>query len=439
MPIRLKSLGVFLLTFLMVIPMRITVGGSTVGIALLAAGCLSLYYVFERMRGRQRPARELRLFCLLYCLTTYFLIVATLGAASDLSMVLMCVYGTVMYAAALALVDIYRAIFGNRHVEATLKCLFLVGLVHSVIQITALVSEPIAKAIYSVVTLSEDSATHISQGYRSPGLFASGAAILGTFNAMVLIIGLVVFLRTTSRANGTKLLLLSTATIVQIAAIAISGRTGFVALGICVLVVLVYQVFRDPASRLAGNLAKLLSVTIVLAGIAALQFGLEEIEQNMRWSFEFIYSLLEGQGFKTESTTVLFGEMFFLPDGLWSLLFGTANFGRSAGMPFVNSDAGYVLMVFGGGFVGAALTMSVFVYVLAEALASKQRVVSMLLVSFVVAIFVINTKDFYFLQNSGVTQIIMICLALLMPKDKSLHAAALATRSPATSAATQSA
>lgn len=426
---RIGRFIVFVLTFLMLIPMQITLAGVTVGVALLVAGCLALRYLFDQLRGRPRPARELRMFCLLYALTIYFLIVAVAGKAADLSMVVMCLYGAIIYAAALALVDLYRAMFGAQYVDSALKGIFFTGLVHSVIQIAVLVYEPAANAIYGIVALSENSATHISQGYRSPGLFASGAAILGTFNAMVLVIGLVAYLRTTSRANGTKLLLLSIATILQLAAIAISGRTGFVALALCVMVVLAYQGIRGrPVFRLAGNLTRLSIVTILLVGIAALQFGVEEVEQNLRWSFEFVYSLLEGQGLATESTNILFGEMFFLPDGFWPLVFGTANFGRSAGMPYVNSDAGYVLMVYGGGFVGAVLTMSVFVYVLAEALASKRHVVSMLLVSFVAAIFVINTKDFYFLQNSGTTQIIMICLALLISKDKPLRAYARATR-----------
>ena len=421
---RVKRLFVFALTFLMLIPMQVKVAGVTVGVALLVAGCLALRYLFDQLRGRPRAARELRLFCLLFGLAIYFLFIAVLGRAADLSMVVMCLYGATMYAAALVLVDLYRAVFDAMHVESALKCMFSVGLVHSVVQIAVLASEPFANAIYSVVTLSEDSATHISQGYRSPGLFASGAAILGTFNAMVLVIGIVAFLRTTSRPSWTRLLLLSIATILQVVAIAVSGRTGFVALGICIVVVVAYQFLRDPKPRLAGNLARLMMVTTLLVGIAALRIGFEEIEQNLRWSFEFVYSLLEGQGLKTESTTILFGEMFFLPDGLWPLLFGTANFGRSPGLPYVDSDAGYVLMVFGGGFVGAALTMSVFIYVLGEALASRRHVVSMLLVSFVVAIFVINMKDFYFLQNSGATQIIMICLALLHSTHRPLRAAA---------------
>ena len=418
MPIGLKSLGIFLLTFLMVVPMQVGVGGATVGVALLVAGCLSLRYVFERLRGRPRPARELRLFCLLYGLMIYFLIVSVLGAVGDLSMVIMCVYGAIMYAAALVLVDLYRAVFGARYVEAALKCLFLVGLVHSMVQIAVLVNEPIANAIYGIVVLSDDSAIHINQGYRSPGLFSSGAAILGTFNALVLTIGLVIFLRTPSRTSWARLLLLALAAIVQLAAIAISGRTGFVALAVCVLVVLGYKLLRDPGTRLGSNLARLSLVSAVLLGIAALQFGVEEIDQNLRWSFEFVYSLLEGQGLKTESTTVLFGQMFFLPEGLGHVLFGTANFGRSPGLSYIDSDAGYVLMIFGGGFVGTALAMSVFGYVLAEALASRRHDVAMLLVAFVATILVINTKDFYFLQNSGVTQIILICLALLVSKHK---------------------
>lgn len=414
-PLRgLKRLSVFVLTMLMLIPMQVGVGDGVIGIALLTIGLLALRY-FLGLLGQDRPfTAEHLLFGLLFVLMTYFLGLAALGQVHDLSMVVMCVYGALMYAAALSLVRLYRSVFGTRYIEEGLKCIFWVGFVHAILQISVLLFEPVSQAVYSVVLLSEDSATHIRQGYRSPGLFSSGAAILGTFNAQVLIIGWVAFLRTPQRASVARLLAMALVSVVLVAAIAVSGRTGFVVLSLCLLVISCYQLLLDPSSRLVRNLVLVCVMIASLVVLVVIRFGTEGIEQNLRWSFEFIYSLMEGDGLKTASTSILFDEMFFLPGDIQSIIFGTTNFGRSPSLPYINSDAGYVLMLFGAGLVGIILTMSVFVYMLAMTVDSTRHDLVMLLVAFILTIFVINTKDFYFLQNSGVTQIIMMCFALLM-------------------------
>jgi hypothetical protein len=294
-----------------------------------------------------------------------------------------------------------------------LKSIFLLGLAHAIIQFLVLLVPSAADAIYSVVTLSEDSAEHISQGYRSPGLFSSGAAILGTFNAWVRVIGLVAYLRTPTRPSPLRVVLMSIAIIFEIAAIAISGRTGFVTLAIGLGTLFLYETFRDPRARLRRNLLLTLLCTTAILVAAALTVSTDNIEQNLRWSFEFIYSLSEGRGLATSSTSLLFEQMFFIPDGWLELLFGTGNFGRSPDLPYIDSDAGYILMIFGGGFVGMLLLMSLFVYILLMALRSKRHELSVLLIAFVATTFVVNVKDFYFIQNSGVSQLLMICFALL--------------------------
>jgi hypothetical protein len=413
-----------LVMFLFVVPMQVDLGGARVNTSLAAMALLAVAYLADQLLGRRPLGREHRLFALLGALLIWFLGVAVAGEARDFLAVQMCVYGIIMYAGALVLARRYGRHYGAGAPVALLKTLFALGLAHAAIQFAVLVLPAVSDAVYGVVALSENSAAHISQGYRSPGLFSSGAAILGTFNAWILAIGLVAHLRLPGRAPVWRVLALSVAAIVEIAAIAISGRTGFVALLICLLVIGAYEVVSDPRSRLGRNVALALLASAVIVAAGALTVSVDNIRQNLRWSFEFIYSISEGNGLATSSTSVLFQQMFFLPEGWFPLLFGTSNFGRSPDFPYVDSDAGYVLMMYGGGIVGTLLMTSVFAFIFGEALRSRTHPLVVLLLAFVGTILVVNVKDFYFIQNSGVSQLLLLCFAALVVMDEPVRARA---------------
>lgn len=408
----LRKILLALALFLLIIPMQLAILGTELNTSLAIMVGLSAWYFFDQFAMHRPLTREHTMFAHLGLLLIYFLGVAVAGEARDFHIVQMCVYGILMYSSSLTLVRIYRKIYQDRWIGTVLKSIFLLGLMHAVIQFLVLLVGPVADAVYSIVKLSDESAIHISQGYRSPGLFSSGAAILGTFNAWVILIGLVAFLRQPGRPSVLCLLLMALATIVEIAAIAVSGRTGFVALAIGLAVVAAYEIVTDRQSRLGRNLGLVMLTCVTMLSVAALTVSTENLEHNLRWSFEFLYSLSEGRGLSTGSTSVLFEQMFFLPDGWFQLLFGTSNFGRSADFPYVDSDAGYVLMIFGGGVFGMLLMMSFFVYIFVASLHTKRHELAVLLIAFVVTTFVINVKDFYFIQNSGVSQLLIICFAL---------------------------
>jgi hypothetical protein len=413
---RLRRLALFVLTFLAVVPMQITLGGTTIGVALLVLGVLALAR-FARMLFEPRiPRLELQWLLLVAVLGLVFLLGSLRVAAQDLSMPINCLYGIVIFAGAMTLARSYARLYGPGFVDAALLALFLVGLLQSLVQIGVLVSEPLSQWVYGLVALSEDSRTHIEQGYRSPGLFSSGAAVLGTFNALVLAIGLTATLRPSLSPTWRRIAWVALATLLQIAAIAVSGRTGFVVLALYLALLAGRGLLRARPALAGWNLLWIGAILIGLALAFVAWIGIEAIEDNLRWSFEFVYSLLEGQGLKTESTSVLFGDMFFLPESFAGLLLGSGSFGRSPNLVYIDSDAGYILMIFGGGVLGTALAMSVFGLVLRHArrLRRVHPPLAFLLGFLVLAVVIINMKDFYFLQNSGVTQLILFCYALLL-------------------------
>jgi hypothetical protein len=413
---RLPRMALFVLTFLAVVPMQVTLGGATVGVALLVLGVLALAR-FARMLFEPRiPRLELQWLLLVAVLGLVFLLGSLRVAAQDLSMPINCLYGIVIFAGAMTLARSYARLYGPGFVDAALLSLFLVGLLQSLVQIGVLVSEPLSQSVYGLVALSEDSRTHIEQGYRSPGLFSSGAAVLGTFNALVLAIGLAATLRPSLAPTWRRIVWVALATLLQIAAIAVSGRTGFVVLALYLASLFVRWLLRVRPALAGPNLLKVSALLALVVFILVADVGIESIDDYLRWSFEFVYSLIEGEGLKTESTSILFGSMFFVPDTFAGLLLGTGNFGRSSGLAYIDSDVGYILMLFGGGVIGALASMSVFglIYAQSRRLRQAHRPLAFLIGFFVVAVLVVNVKDFYFLQNSGVTQLILFCYALLL-------------------------
>jgi hypothetical protein len=425
-----KHLLLPLALFLLVVPMQLQLGSLRFNTSLAIMLLLAAAYFVDQIAGRRPLGREHRLLALLGLLTIWFLGISLSGEVRDVAVVQMCIYGVIMYASSLVLVRAYGRLHGEDATGMVLKTLFVLGAIHSVIQCLVLVSPAVSGVVYGIVALTQESATHISQGYRSPGLFSSGAAILGTFNAWILTIGFVAFLRLPSRVTLVRCLVMSLLTILEIAAIAVSGRTGFVALLICLSTIGVYEAFTDAGSRLGRNVLLVLAGCAVLLAGAALTLSTDNIESQLRWSFEFLYSLSEGEGLATGSTALLFHQMFFLPDGWMHLLFGTSNFGRSPEFPYVESDVGYVLMLYGGGVVGTLLMLSVFVFMLGEATRARRHEVAVLLFAFLATLFVVNVKDFYFIQNSGVTQLLMLCFALLTAGASPRRAPAPGPREP---------
>ncbi|NML15082.1 hypothetical protein [Azohydromonas caseinilytica] len=412
----LRRLALLVLTFFCVLPMQFQVGSRGMGLAILILGLLSIGFFLERLHNDRLGKYEGQIIALLLILTTVFLLGAVRVGVKDTAMLVQSIYGIVMLCGFMSLAQQYARAYGDCFVDAALKHILLIGVLHAILQAIILLSAPVSQAIYSVIFLSEEAKIHISQGYRSPGLFSLGAAILGTFNALVLVAGVLTLLRPENRPSWVSVIVVALAVLIQIAGIAISGRTGFVVV-MLFGAALAARGLLDRRYPLVGlNVFKVILVLQLLL-LGSLAFiDVESIEANLQWSFEFIFSLIEGRGLETQSTSMLFEEMFFLPDTAWELLIGTGNFGRSADLPYIDSDPGYILMIFGGGLFGTLLAMSFFALIFWQSfcLRCHHRAVAFFIQFSVVAIFILNLKDFYFLQNSGVTQILLFSHALLL-------------------------
>jgi len=167
-----RRAGLFCLTFLCIIPMQITLGRVTVGVALVMMGLLTLIHVGLLILAPRSELHDSGFVLVLFVSLIYFLANALMGGMRDTTAVVICLYGFVIFSASLVLALGHRRLYGPGFVSAGLWSIFAVGVLNAAVQIAVLANEDVSAAVYAWVNISEDSATHISQGYRSPGLFS---------------------------------------------------------------------------------------------------------------------------------------------------------------------------------------------------------------------------------------------------------------------------
>jgi hypothetical protein len=194
----------------------------------------------------------------------------------------------------------------------------------------------------------------------------------------------------------------------------LSGRTGFFVFGFG----LIYYLIVSWAQGKKLHFKNILIVNFILFLIPVLILtyvvDFSDFERMINWFFEIFINVLEGNGATSASTDVLLNDMYFLPDGAMNLLFGTFNFGRSDYLPYINSDVGYVLFIYGAGLLGLFISFSLYGYFYIVSLNFKndQRL-SFILKFILFMVFIGNFKDEYYFSIDGITPILMIIVALI--------------------------
>jgi hypothetical protein len=157
---------------------------------------------------------------------------------------------------------------------------------------------------------------------------------------------------------------------------------------------------------------------IILASILLLKYVLthfSEIDSSWGLSFfEELFSLLTtGHSGTTDELT---GRMFFLPDeSLLSLLFGT---GESVFLSSThNSDVGYVIQTYYGGFIFLLLILSLMIYMSSRAFKILGRK-NWFAFIFFFSIFVLNFKGFYFASTPGFRFLSLLYVYYILKKKR---------------------
>ena len=131
-------------------------------------------------------------------------------------------------------------------------------------------------------------------------------------------------------------------------------------LGICA--VCLFTLVGLFASRIAGILCllvafalappKVKALMLLVCWVAALYIlSIIEDSETLKWAFEMLINFVNGEGFTTESSDILIGRMYFIPDSWITMFFGDFYYLNPDGSYYGGTDAGFMrLMLYFGIF-----------------------------------------------------------------------------------------
>ncbi|WP_368193338.1 hypothetical protein [Aeromonas sp. s8] len=407
----------FILTALLVIPMKISVPNVTVSylIAVMLVG-LSLLNITIRMRVNTR------VFGLLWPILVVILIAPLFSFGNpDFYVINLIFRGLLFIIAGYALSMLYFYLYGQRFEMKLLSNIFYIGVVNSSIAVLALISRDFSLALYRFIEISDNAKIHLEQGYRATGLFYSGVSTLSLFNAVIFFIGILIFFGKSHQDNPQEvfykssnrtILALITLTIVFIST-CVAGRLGLMLILLTVISVVFFPGHIIYKKRLLRY--------FILSGLFVslfLFFYYERIEYILRWAFELVFNWLSSNEFSSKSSDLLFDTMYFLPEREIDIFFGTGTFGRGDGAKYIDSDVGYVLMIFYGGVTSIAVLMFVYAKILYDAFSSGKSLVKIVVIYTLLVIFLANFKDVYLYGLNGINQLLFILSGALVIQYK---------------------
>jgi hypothetical protein len=306
----------------------------------------------------------------------------------------------------------YRRRYRREFAQRLMFHIFLVGTFHAVIIVAIIMVPQFGEWMKGTFYYTDK--TLDLWGIRSPGLAVSGFGVLSLSQAMTGVLGLALLLM--PREPGVSIprgWILAGLPLIVLSIIA-SGRTGLVGLAFAFGVLFLFNA-RAILSNRRTRRVFVFSMCGLVAFVAVMLTLAEgsEYADIIRWAFEFYFTYEDRGEVATGSTNIVFESMYFLPDTITGRLLGTGNFGRLE--PPLPSDVGYVLFIFGSGFVGLMSLLVIFVYVTVKALGAMRKVPMVGNAAFVITLMIVvaNFKDPFFFHIYGTSQILFIIFALM--------------------------
>jgi hypothetical protein len=339
--------------------------------AVVMLACLSPVILTSRPR---LPKAMLTTLLLAALVLGYGLILVLLNGAGDLTALKLPGKVVLYVVAAWSLVSLYRlGVDKGTAASRIIRDLILAGLVNVATIFATLLSPSFASYAMKVVELPEAASWWLQASQRSFDIGIGGGDGLGVS------LGFLFFLiiNRARRAGWPFRLLL--ASLVVLAAIAITAVTGQV-LALAAIAYCFLLACRRPTVT-QGAIKACVAGALLLAIIASSSWALTErgysfaggadtraqIANMLSRSFSYITNYLESGYLGNQSTRKIINEMYIYPERSSHFILGDANFGRSDVRPYIPSDVGYVLMVFGSGIVGLLLFLMVILQMLAAA------------------------------------------------------------------------
>jgi hypothetical protein len=292
------------------------------------------------------------------------------------------------------------------------------GILQSAIVIATFISPGFKYFLYNFISITEKSNRYLFGevlNERYQGIVCSGFSFLSTTHALLLVVGVFGFYMSNRKYRLNEIILFCLGQLVIFVSIVLIGRTGFVVILIFLSAFFIIRVSDiTKYLRLSKKSIKLYSVFLVLSFTILFNVDVSKYSDNINYAFETVIAYTESRELDRSVTGILQNHYIF-PDTTLEMLFGTGNFGRSANLPRIPSDVGYVLFIFGAGIFGILVGYSF--YLMGFYYSYKYHRLNPYLSTFIVVylfvIIIVNLKDFYYISYSGYTQIYFIAICAL--------------------------
>ncbi|GLT13180.1 hypothetical protein [Vibrio algivorus] len=275
--------------------------------------------------------------------------------------------------------------------------------------IVTLLMPSFSDALYFIVDTDPKNLVHIESGRRSSGLFYFGGSILSIFNSLLVIILMMMYREGDS--NIRKILNLSAIGILALC-IFISGRLG-VFFMLSVLMISLFLPYKF--SYINKKLLILSSALFLLFLIVVISTYGDNISVLINWAFEFFQDTDKLINFFSDSN---YSRMFIFPK---DILFGDGVYGRHSNIASVDSDLGFIQIIYYSGLSGLILFFLALVLLyLSVVMSGSKRIYKFMFYICLLAFIIGNLKDIYLFTSQGVTQLLMLLYCVAIKSDHKL-------------------
>lgn len=397
---------IFLLLFFIIFSPHISIFNLTIKSVYLFVVIPSIFG-FIKFLQKKSLHKFIKLTIILLCISLiYNFITYFLHGFVDLSWIIQILMGFIEFFAAIFIGNLYIKVYNDEALNKITIHLFYVGVVHSILMLIIFISPAFRNFFYNFIKLSElayTSTFRLDDQTRFSGLLNSGFGSLSVLNAVMFLMGLYSYM-VSNKITLTKFLIGSL--LLFISSI-LSGR-----LGIIVMLIELVFFYVIPTLRISILKRKLklliILIPIVFIFIILLNYYFPEKAQ---FAFETYFKYIDSGKFD-KSTESILSETLNPSLSFMEMIFGTGKY------TIDYADSGYIMMINGGGIIGAFVSYSFLfpIFSLKHFNKRSQEKFKYVLLLFIFIIFFINYKNLYFFGYNDIFQIyfIITCTSALL-------------------------
>lgn len=351
------------------------------------------------------------------------LILFLVHGANDASVFYLILPGFAATASAFIIVRWYSIVYGDSASQTILAHIFYVGAINGILIILQATSFEIESVFRSLFYYSDKAINNLIFRNNFSGILFEGFGVLSLTQAVTFICGIGSILNSKQHLperHVDSFIFVMLSLIIFISTI-LTARLGVV-IFILWYILFLFRTVAERSRLIAARKVRISLIYIIfpIFFAVALVFYLSTVEEYssiIARGFEFYLNYSDNGTFNTSSTDVLLSRMYHLPEGFLSIVFGTGNYLTDQSL--VESDVGYIIMIYGSGFIG--LISVIIFYYMVYRVAHKFRDIHLNIAFVVWALCVImmiaNLKDFYLDKPQGLTQIFCLCYVLLVTRE----------------------